>query len=77
MEAADVFTTLDVELKPDPARTVIRPFGFSYPAAFSEGRPTRSEAVAARLMAQSPEMRQRMLALAPSNQMHQQVTGAG
>ncbi|MFD1951963.1 glycoside hydrolase family 130 protein [Sphingomonas arantia] len=63
MEAADVFKTLDVELKPDPARTVIRPFSFSYPGAFAEGRPTRSEAVAARLMALAPEMRARMLEL--------------
>ena len=28
MNAADVFATLDVELKPDPSRTVIRPFSF-------------------------------------------------
>ncbi|WP_076070549.1 glycoside hydrolase family 130 protein [Sphingomonas montana] len=63
MEAADVFKTLDLELKPDPARTVIRPFSFNYPDAFAEGRPTRSEAVAARLMAQPAEMRQRMLEL--------------
>ncbi|MBD8678163.1 glycoside hydrolase family 130 protein [Sphingomonas sp. CFBP 13720] len=63
MNAADVFTTLDLELKPDPARTVIRPFGFRYPSAFAEGRPSRSEAVAARLMALAPEMRQRMLEL--------------
>ena len=41
MEAADVFTKLPLELKPDPARTVIRPFGFSYPKEFAEGRPTR------------------------------------
>ena len=41
MIAADVFTTLDVELKPDPSRTVIRPFGFDYPSAFAGGRPPR------------------------------------
>jgi hypothetical protein len=63
MEAADVFRTLDLELKPDPARTVIRPFSFNYPDAFAEGRPTRSEAVAARLMAQPADLRQRMLEL--------------
>lgn len=63
MNAADVFTTLDIELKPDPARTVIRPFGFSYPSAFADGRPTRSQAVAARLMALDPLLRGRMLTL--------------
>jgi len=63
MQAADVFTTLELELKPDPARTVIRPFGFGYPAAFAEGRPTRPQAVAARLMAQDETMRERMLCL--------------
>ena len=63
MEAADVFTTLPIELKPDPARTVIRPFGFGYPAAFAEGRPTRAQEVAGRLMALEPAMRERMLCL--------------
>ncbi|WP_419809445.1 glycoside hydrolase family 130 protein [Sphingomonas sp.] len=64
MNAADVFTKLDIELKPDPARTVLRPFGFGYPAAFAdEGRPTRAQAVAGRLMALDPEMRGRMLRL--------------
>ena len=29
---------LPLVLEPDPARTVIRPFGFAYPAAFAEGR---------------------------------------
>jgi hypothetical protein len=41
MLAADVFTTLDVELKPDPSRTVIRPFSFGYPDAFKADRPGR------------------------------------
>jgi predicted GH43/DUF377 family glycosyl hydrolase len=63
MKAADVFTKLGVELKPDPSRTVLRPFSFDYPDAFSEGRPTRSEEVAARVMAVPPEMRERMLRL--------------
>ncbi|SEM76678.1 Predicted glycosyl hydrolase, GH43/DUF377 family [Sphingomonas gellani] len=63
MEAADVFTTLSVELKPDPSRTVVRPFGFAYPSAFSDGRPTRSQAVVSRLLALTPEMRDRMLRL--------------
>jgi hypothetical protein len=63
MKAAEVFTKLGIELKPDPSRTVLRPFSFDYPAAFSEGRPTRSEEVAARLMALDPEMRERMLCL--------------
>lgn len=63
MEAADVFTTLDVELKPDPSRTVIRPFSFSYPADFADGRPTRSQAVTSRLMGLDPPLRERMLRL--------------
>lgn len=63
MEAADVFTKLGVELKPDPSRTVIRPFGFNYPSAFASARPTRAQAVAARLMALDPTMRDRMLSL--------------
>jgi predicted GH43/DUF377 family glycosyl hydrolase len=63
MEAAEVFTTLDVELKPDPSRTVIRPFGFEYPKAFADDTDTRAEQVAARLMALDLPMRQRMLRL--------------
>ena len=63
MKAADVFTKLDVELKPDPSRTVIRPFSFGYPSAFAEGRPTRAQAVAARVMALDEPMRDRMRCL--------------
>ena len=63
LKAADVFTKLDIKLMPDPSRTVIRPFGFDYPAAFAAGRPPRSQAVAARLMALDPTYRRRMLAL--------------
>ncbi|MET0309921.1 MAG: glycoside hydrolase family 130 protein [Sphingomonas sp.] len=63
MKAADVFTKLGIELKPDPSRTVLRPFSFDYPAAFAEGGPTRSEEVAGRVMALDPEMRERMLCL--------------
>ncbi|SOB87030.1 Predicted glycosyl hydrolase, GH43/DUF377 family [Sphingomonas guangdongensis] len=63
MKAADVFTTLDVELHPDPARTVIRPFNFGYPDAFAAGRPTRTQAVVSRLMALDEPMRERMLGL--------------
>ncbi|MBC9031356.1 glycoside hydrolase family 130 protein [Sphingomonas sp. JC676] len=63
MKAAEVFTKLGIELKPDPSRTVIRPFSFGYPAAFAEGRPTRSEEVAGRVMALDPAMRERMLYL--------------
>ncbi|UYY59358.1 glycoside hydrolase family 130 protein [Sphingomonas sp. S2-65] len=63
MKAADVFSTLDIELKPDPSRTVIRPFDFGYPSAFAEDRPTRAEAVASRVMELDPAMRERMLHL--------------
>jgi predicted GH43/DUF377 family glycosyl hydrolase len=72
MEAADVFKKLPLELKPDPARTVIRPFGFGYPDSFKEGRPPRMEQVADRLLGLSFELRQRMLALlgAPMHERH-------
>jgi predicted GH43/DUF377 family glycosyl hydrolase len=63
MKAAEVFTKLGIELKPDPSRTVLRPFSFDYPAAFAEGRPSRSREVAGRVMALAPEMRERMLCL--------------
>lgn len=63
MKAAEVFTKLDVELKPDPSRTVIRPFSFGYPSAFADCRPTRAEAVAQRVMALDPVLRERMLRL--------------
>jgi predicted GH43/DUF377 family glycosyl hydrolase len=62
MIAADVFTTLDTVLKADPARTVIRPFSFGYPAAFDK-TPTRTQDVAARVMALEPATRDRMLQL--------------
>lgn len=72
MQAADVFTKLDIELKPDPSRTVIRPFDFAYPSAFADGRPPRPEMVAARLHALDPEARTRMLSLLakPMNERH-------
>jgi len=63
MQAADVFTTLDIELKPDPSRTVIRPFSFGYPEAFRDNRPSRPERVLERLQALEPDMRARMLRL--------------
>ncbi|MEG3087700.1 glycoside hydrolase family 130 protein [Sphingomonas sp. PB4P5] len=63
MQAAEVFTTLDIELKPDPSRTVIRPFGFAYPEAFRAGRPSRAHAVLQRIKALDPAMRTRMLGL--------------
>lgn len=61
MQAADVFTKLDLELRPDPSRTVIRPFSFGYPEAFAHGRPSREQAVAKRLLALEPALRDRML----------------
>ena len=63
MLAADVFTTLDVELKPDPSRTVIRPFSFAYPDAFKADRPTRAMAVARRVLDLNADMRARMIEL--------------
>ncbi len=61
MIASDVFQKIDLELHPDPARTVIRPFSFEYPKAFADGRPTRQQAVLERLRGLDPEVRQHML----------------
>ncbi|NJC33782.1 putative GH43/DUF377 family glycosyl hydrolase [Sphingomonas jejuensis] len=60
MNAADVFTKLDVTLHPDASRTVIRPFSFGYPEAFAKDRPTRAQAVVDRLLALDDAMHQRM-----------------
>ena len=62
MEAADVFTKLDVELHPDPSRTVIRPFHFSYPEAFAADRPPRMQAVVDRVLALDDATRERIFA---------------
>ena len=76
MNAADVFTKLDVELKPDPSRTVLRPFSFGYPAAFDR-KPTRAQDVARRVMALDAETRDRMLELlqAAMKKRHRNVDG--
>ena len=63
MNAADVFTTLDVELKPDPSRTVIRPFSFGYPPAFEADHPPRMQVVVDRIQGLDDAMRARMLEL--------------
>ncbi len=60
MQAADVFTTLSIELKPDPSRTVIRPFSFGYPEAFAAGAEPRMQQVVDRLLALDRPMRERM-----------------
>ncbi|WP_026325964.1 glycoside hydrolase family 130 protein [Sphingomonas sp. Mn802worker] len=75
MTAADVFSTLELELKPDPSRTVVRPFGFSYPADFADGRTPRATAVAGRLMSLAPDMRARMrdLLMTPMCERHRNV----
>ena len=72
MDAADVFTKLDIELQPDPSRTVIRPFDFGYPAAFADGREPRPEVVADRIRALDGAMRARMrdLILEPLRERH-------
>src|SRR6187455_2151275 len=41
---------LPLVLEPDPARTVVRPFGFDYPAAFAEERGSRPLLVAERVL---------------------------
>ncbi|GGB20775.1 glycosidase [Sphingomonas metalli] len=76
MKAADVFTKLDIELKPDPSRTVIRPFSFGYPAAFDR-KPTRAQDVARRVMALDETTRDRMLKLllASMQSRHRHVDG--
>ncbi|WBH15769.1 glycoside hydrolase family 130 protein [Sphingomonas radiodurans] len=63
MDAADVFTKLSIELKPNPSRTVIRPFSFGYPEPFSEGRTPRMKQVAQRVLALDPALRERMRSL--------------
>ncbi len=63
MSAADVFTTLDVELKPDPSRTVIRPFSFGYPQAFADGQTPRMQRVARQFLELDTTLRERMRAL--------------
>ena len=75
MKAADVFTKLDLVLKPDPARTVIRPFSFGYPDEFAQGRPTRAQAVADRVRVLDAPMRERMrkLLLEPMRERHHNV----
>ena len=75
MKAADVFTKLDLVLKPDPARTVIRPFSFGYPDEFAQGRPTRAQVVADRVRALDAPMRERMrkLLLEPMRERHHNV----
>jgi predicted GH43/DUF377 family glycosyl hydrolase len=75
MKAADVFHKLELELHPDPSRTVVRPFSFGYPDAFAQGRTPRVKAVVDRLLAQSPEMRARMrqLLMAPMCERHRNV----
>jgi predicted GH43/DUF377 family glycosyl hydrolase len=59
VKAAEVFKKLDIELKPDPARTVIRPFSFGYPSAF-DAKPSRAQEVVARVMALDPMLRERI-----------------
>lgn len=62
MQAADVFTKLDLQLQPDPARTVIRPFRFGYPEAFAADRPARSQMLLKRLVGLHEGVRERMQA---------------
>ena len=75
MNAADVFATLDAELKPDPSRTVIRPFSFGYPQAFEADHPPRSQVVVDRILALDDTMRARMLdlLLTPMRERHRNV----
>ncbi|SFN81428.1 glycoside hydrolase family 130 protein [Sphingomonas sp. OK281] len=75
MNAAEVFTTLDIELKPDPSRTVVRPFSFGYPAAFARDRLPRAQVVVDRIEALDDTMRARMrdLLLTPMRERHRNV----
>jgi predicted GH43/DUF377 family glycosyl hydrolase len=61
MEAADVFTKLECELRPDPSRTVIRPFHFAYPQAFAGDRISRLQMVVQRILHLDEGVRRRML----------------
>ncbi len=75
MKAADVFRKLELELHPDPSRTVVRPFSFGYPDAFADGRTPRIKAAVERLLALSPDMRARMrqLLMVPMCERHRNV----
>ncbi|MGY2733670.1 glycoside hydrolase family 130 protein [Sphingomonas sp. UYP23] len=46
----DLFTFSDVSLRPDPARTVIKPFSVEYPAPFRDGAPSRLRIVIERVL---------------------------
>jgi predicted GH43/DUF377 family glycosyl hydrolase len=72
MEAADVFTRIDLELRPDPGRTVIRPFHFAYPPAFAGQHPPRPQVIVERLLALSEDVRERMIAfiMGPMRERH-------
>ncbi|MFK4873628.1 glycoside hydrolase family 130 protein [Novosphingobium sp. ZW T3_23] len=61
MEAAEVFTKLKLELRPDPGRTVIRPFHFEYPPAFAGQRPPRPRVIVERLLSLENDVRERMI----------------
>jgi predicted GH43/DUF377 family glycosyl hydrolase len=77
MEAAQVFTKLDLELRPDPSRTVVRPFSFNYPPAFAEGRPPRPHVVVQRILSLDDGVRERMFDFiaGPMRERHRNVEG--
>lgn len=58
-----VFTRIDVLLKPDPSRTVVRPFGVDYPPAFADGRDKRVQVVVKRILSLDHAERRRLLGL--------------
>jgi predicted GH43/DUF377 family glycosyl hydrolase len=48
--SGSLLKVLPLVLEPDPARTIVRPFGFAYPAAFAEERDSRPLVVAERVL---------------------------
>ena len=51
MATKDILTHSDVILRPDPSRTVIRPFELGYPGRFAQSRPSRAQVIVDRIMA--------------------------
>ena len=60
-QTADFWHRAHVVLKPDPSRTVLRPFDVAYPAAYSKRKGARVEAIIQRMLTIAPRMIKRGL----------------
>ena len=61
--SAPIFDHHDLVLRPDPARTVVRPFQLDYPSAFQVEGHSRAEAIVARVLTLDDAMLARELEL--------------